>query len=134
MNSMQIGFVVYIAAILISRNLAASAAKLLTVEDRAKLVDVEGGSIGLFLVIPLLLGYWFSMSNFPDYFVAITAVFLSTGLLLTVILIIRRHMRIKSFNFPTEYVRKVAVSMSVQVVATVVFFGLVARYVFVSTS
>ncbi len=125
MGFIGVGFTVFVFAVVASRLLLQGANKHLSVEEKARLVDLSGGinPYAILFVLPLIGLYWFASAFFDFPPRALLLAYFVATLLLIVALQIANYRRLSGLEFPPQYVTKYVLSRGVYFVGIVALFS-----------
>ncbi len=125
MGFFEIGIAAFIVAVVISRMLIQKANKHLSIEEKAKLVDLSGGlnSYGILVILPLVGIYWFLAKNTDIPYSALIIGYFFLALAFIIFLQVANYRRITNLKFPSQYVSTYLISRVVYLAGVVVFFA-----------
>ena len=131
MDKSIIGLIVFIAAYIVSRLIGERALKLLSENEKGRLL--EGFSrnriFSLFGVIVLVAVHWAMQYYMPNNYLASLPVFVGVLVVYLLLSSIYAYYKLKSIEMPENYINQFLLSTFVQYIGLFVFFGfLINRY------
>jgi small-conductance mechanosensitive channel len=110
------GFLVFVAAVIISRVIMERALKPLSSDEKARLVDAFSGQrIYRYVVMFALMIAYFVVTRFAPQLYAISSlIFIIALMVVTTILSAFSYRKLKSLNLPSDYIRSYLISLAIQ--------------------
>jgi hypothetical protein len=125
MWSVEFGLILLVVAVVVSRRLLHRANQHLSVEEKARLVDLSGGlsSYAILMVLPLVALLWLLSrhSSLPQEIVYLA--YFGSATVFIVGVQIMNYRRLTSLGFPSPYTSQYAISRGVYMLGVLVFFA-----------
>ena len=119
------GIVAFIVAVILSRALLRQGLAFLSIEDKARLVDLSGGfnSYGVVVVLPLAGIYWL-LARYTDINVGVLVIgYFAVALALVIAMQVVNYRKIATLDFPQEYIKRYFISRVIYLAGVTTLFA-----------
>jgi hypothetical protein len=110
------GFIVFVAAVIISRVIMERALKPLSSDEKVRLVDAFSGQrISRYVVMfALMIAYFAATRYAPQLYNVSSLMYIVTLLVVTTVLSAFSYRKLKSLDLPPDYIRSYLISLAIQ--------------------